>query len=113
MPTSPPFLRPLNSAERNPQKGAADDVGAEDQHPDQQSRFHLSGPAGGARSAARPNTRDWLNVGLRDAAPGGRLGALHRRGPGQLRLRSREPPNWYVVRCSNEVQLRVSRHRVR
>jgi hypothetical protein len=33
MPTSPPFLRPLKSAERNPQKGAADDVGAEDQHP--------------------------------------------------------------------------------
>jgi hypothetical protein len=62
MPTSPPFLRPLKSAERNPQKGAADDVGAEDQHPDQQSRFHVSGPAGGARSAAGPNTRDWLNV---------------------------------------------------
>jgi hypothetical protein len=52
MPTSPPFSPPLKSAERNPQKGAADDVGAEDQHPDQQSRFHVSGPSGGARSAA-------------------------------------------------------------
>jgi hypothetical protein len=62
MRTSPPFSPPLKSAERNPQKGAADDVGAEDQHPDQQSRFHVSGPSGGARSAAGPNTRDWLNV---------------------------------------------------
>jgi hypothetical protein len=62
MPTSPPFSPPLKSAERNPQKGAADDVGAEDQHPDQQSRFHVSGPSGGARSAAGPNPRDWLNV---------------------------------------------------
>jgi hypothetical protein len=60
-PTSPPFSPPLKSAERNPQKGAADDVGAEDQHPDQQSRFHVSGPFGGARSAAGPSTRNWLS----------------------------------------------------
>jgi hypothetical protein len=45
--------------------------------------------------------------GLRAAVPGGRLGALHRRGPRQLRLRRREPPNWYVVRYSTEVQLRT------
>ena len=30
MPSSPAFSPPLKSAERNPQKGAADDVGAED-----------------------------------------------------------------------------------
>ena len=35
MPTSPPFSPSLKTAERNPQKDAADDVGAEDQHPDQ------------------------------------------------------------------------------
>ena len=57
MPTSPPFSPSLKSAERNPQKSAADDIGAEDQHPDQQSRFHVSGPSSGTRSAAAPNTR--------------------------------------------------------
>jgi hypothetical protein len=40
--------------------------------------------------------------------PGGRYGGCCTAGgPGQLRLRSREPPNWYVARCSNEVQLRT------
>ena len=35
MPTSPRFSPSLKSAERNPQKDAADDLGAEDQQPDQ------------------------------------------------------------------------------
>ena len=45
--------------------------------------------------------------GVREAAPSGHGGRCTAGGPGQLRLRSREPPNWYVARCSNEVQLRT------
>jgi hypothetical protein len=82
MPTSPPFSPPLKRAERNPQKGATDDVGAEDQHPDQQSRFHVSGPAGGARSPAAPNTRDWLNVRAWLSPPTG----LSQSNPGRFKL---------------------------